>query len=278
MGKFTHYLVTRFNVPFSGPAPEFFSGMTLSPEWMARRIRLFSDYCAPSVAGQTSMAFTWLIYLDPETDRTDIVRVRAAIPANVRVEFRYVSDYAMLLEDLRAYSRACGTEYVITSRLDNDDAIGREFIERVQAAFQPSHGVILNFLGGLYYDPSARLLTHHRHKLRNSFTSLGERLAPGESPCTILGFPHLQPPADFREVNLPYPFSFWINLHGTNESYRRPHGWPVFRIRVSDHYAFSPRNVKISWASTLAYAIRWMPRAVYRKVRFTLRAASHGSE
>jgi hypothetical protein len=277
MGKFTHYLVTRFNVPFSGPAPEFFSGSTLSSEWMKQRIRLFAEYCAPSVAGQSSMDFTWLVYLDPDTDRTDIVRVRAAIPANVRVEFRYVSDYAMLLDDLRAYCRACGTEYVITSRLDNDDAIGREFIERIQAAFQPSHGVILNFLGGLYYDPSARLLTHHRHKLRNSFTSLVERLAPGESPCTILGFPHLQPPADFREVNLPYPFSFWINLHGANESYRRPHGWPVFTKAVVSQFGFSPALVRLSWPATLIYTLRWLPRAIYRKVRYKIRRSSHGT-
>jgi hypothetical protein len=277
MGKFTHYLVTRFNVPFSGPAPEFFSGSTLSSEWMKQRIRLFAGYCAPSVAGQSSMAFTWLVYLDPETDRSDIVRVRAAIPANVRVEFRYVSDYAMLLDDLRAYCRACGTEYVITSRLDNDDAIGREFIERVQAAFQPSHGVILNFLGGLYYDPSARLLTHHRHKLRNSFTSLVERLAQGESPCTILGFPHLQPPADFREVNLPYPFSFWVNLHGTNESYRRSHGWPVFTKAAVSQFGFSPALVRLSWPATLVYTLRWLPRTVYRKVRYKIRRSSHGT-
>lgn len=277
MGKFTHYLVTRFNVPFAGAAPEFFSGTTLSPEWMTQRIRLFSDFCAPSVAGQTSMAFTWLVYLDPETERTDIIRIRAAIPANVRVEFRYVSDYAMLLDDLRAYCRASGTAYVITSRLDNDDAIGRAYIERVQAAFQPSHGLLLNFLGGMYYDPSARILTHHRHKLRNSFTSLVERLEPGESPCTILGFPHLEPPPEFQVLNLPYPFSFWINLHGTNEGYRRPHGWPVFRIAISDHYAFSPRNVRISWPATLAYTIRWMPRAVYRKIRFKISGAGDGA-
>ena len=275
MGKFTHYLVTRFNVPFTGAAPEFFSGKTLSPEWMTHRIRLFSDYCVPSVAGQSNMDFTWLIYLDPETDRTDIIRVRAAIPANVRVELRYVSDYTLMLEDLRAYCRACGTEYVITSRLDNDDAIGREFIERVQAAFQPTHGLLVNFLGGFYYDPSARILTHHRHKLRNSFTSLVERLAPDQSPCTIMGFPHLEPPSDLLVVNLPYPHSFWINLHGTNEGDRRPRGWPVFSRSATAHYGFRKTQVRISFPAAMAYAFKWFPGAVVKKIAYWTSRALH---
>lgn len=276
MGKFTHYLVTRFNVPFTGHAPEFFSGETRSQDWLKQRIRLFADYCVPAVAGQSNLAFTWLIYLDPETERSDIIRIRAAIPANLRVEFRYVDDYSLLLEDLRSYCNASGTAYVITSRLDNDDALGIDFIDRVQSAFEPEDRVLINFLGGVYYDPVRRLATHHRHKVNNSFTSLIERISPGASPLTVLGFPHLEPPPSVQVLNVPYAFAFWINLHGTNAGSRQPHGWPLFRRTAVAHFAFSPGLVRISLPATLAYTIRWAPRAFIRKSAFRIRQVLHG--
>lgn len=276
MEKFTHYLITRFNVPFSGPAPEFFSGARLSAEWLKERIQLFTDFCVPSVAGQTNQAFTWLIYLDSETDRTDIIRIRAAIPAKVRVEFRYVADYNDLLEDLRAYVKASGTEFIITSRLDNDDALGTEYIERVQAAFVPDNGVLLNFLGGIYYDPVREVAAHHRFKLNNSFTSLIERNDPRVPPVTVLGFPHLYPPPEIQVRNLAYPYAFWINLHGGNEGNRRVHGRPVWSRRICRHYGFARERVSFSLPAMVAYLFRWGPRALVRKIAFKIRTGRHG--
>lgn len=276
MEKFTHYLVTRFNVPFTGQAPESFSGSALSAAWLHERIRLFGDFCAPSVAGQSSLAFTWLIYLDQETDHPDIIRIRAAIPARVRVEFRYVADYSGMMEDLRSYAKASGTEFVITSRLDNDDAIGTEYIARVQAAFVPENGILLNFLGGIYYDPVRRVAAHHRYKLNNSFTSLIERISPSEPPVTVLGFPHLHPPPGLKVRNLEYPYSFWITLHGGNESYRRAHGRPVWSARVCHHYGFSCDRVKLSLPAMIGYLFHWGPRALVRKIAYKVRTARHG--
>ena len=58
----THLLLTRFNVRES---EEF--KLALDEKWLDGRVKLFEEYCLPSVQKQTDSNFKWVILWDGET-------------------------------------------------------------------------------------------------------------------------------------------------------------------------------------------------------------------
>jgi hypothetical protein len=71
MVKFTHYLVTRFNVPVDNWNRDKTGQPTLDGTWMKHRLALFNRYCVPTISGQTEKNFHWIIYCDVNTFSTD---------------------------------------------------------------------------------------------------------------------------------------------------------------------------------------------------------------
>jgi len=161
--RFKHFLLTKFNVGLY-PSRDYMARTDkrgLKPaddaeRWMEHRVRVFEKYCIPSVMNQSSKDFRWLVVFDENTPDEHRKRIdhyskhcgvvplyssrdfpetaRCNIPGKVdgawliwhyRVALPTVQDYIanQLDED---------TEFVITSRLDNDDAIHSDFVRRVQ--------------------------------------------------------------------------------------------------------------------------------------------------
>ena len=52
--KFTHYLITRFNVPVKNWDRDKAGKPVLDDAWMHNRLDLFRRYCVPGVANQTN--------------------------------------------------------------------------------------------------------------------------------------------------------------------------------------------------------------------------------
>ena len=127
-----HYLVTPWNV-----------GMT-DLEWLKSRQVLFERFCLPSVISQTNQNFEWVIVSDSKTPDS-FRQVLDAYPATV-LYADFACDFSSLktktikavrLEEaiadpLREYLKHCDADYIITSRLDNDDAISVDHIEKIQ--------------------------------------------------------------------------------------------------------------------------------------------------
>ena len=81
--KFTHYLITRFNVPVKNWDRDKAGKPVLDDAWMLSRLELFRRYCVPGVANQTNKDFTWLIYCDTLTSsgfQADIHQAISDIP------------------------------------------------------------------------------------------------------------------------------------------------------------------------------------------------------
>lgn len=126
-------------------------------EWMEHRMKLFDEYTLPSVMLQTCRDFTWLLAFSPQTPR-DIIRKYASFHAEyprgprVHIIFEYPRTY------LRRMMANC-KEWIITSRLDNDDMIAPEYVELVQAQFNEqflivdTDGVQLDLATGKEYTP-----------------------------------------------------------------------------------------------------------------------------
>ncbi len=178
-----HFVLTRFNIASPGrEAP-----IRNAPGWLARRFDLFESYCLPSMAAQAPGTFRWLIYFDDQTP--DAFRARIAAAQNV-VPFDaiFVGPFkASLAADDVAARLTSRDGRVITTRLDNDDAISRDFLQRVRdAAERFPDGTIINFREGIALQ-QGRLYTAADES--NPFTSLVEQ---ARNAVTIWAAPHTE--------------------------------------------------------------------------------------
>jgi len=134
-----HYLITQFNCDLYDLG------------WLQRRQPLFERFCLPSVQAQTNKNFEWILVSDARTP-PEFKAVLDSYPATViyydfstydwdavappcndlepkmkrAVQLEYIAPV------IREYLGTLETEYVITTRLDNDDAISVDFIDRIQ--------------------------------------------------------------------------------------------------------------------------------------------------
>lgn len=179
MSDFTHILLTRFNVKTG-----FRSVGTLDADWLAHRFDLFETFCLPSLRAQTQPDFRWLVFFDEETPepfRERIERI-AEWPTFCPV---YISGLApdALPSVIRPY---LDRPYLITSRMDNDDAVARDFVATIQRAFDRQPCEFINPLCGYQLDlASARLYT--LRSPANPFISLIES---SDNPSTVWARPH----------------------------------------------------------------------------------------
>jgi hypothetical protein len=207
-----HVILTRFNV--ASPGRE--SAIRNSVGWLERRFNLFERYCLPSVASQSSREFQWLIYFDENTPESARERIEQA---------RRVMDFTPLFVGVggarfaaEAVSALRRTEHdiVLTTRLDNDDAIARDFVRRVQdAGRRYASGTVLNFPNGAALK-DGRLYTATDRS--NPFTTLIEA---GSAPLsTIWSAQHHELATKWNLTQVDSP-PLWLQVvHGENVTNR----------------------------------------------------------
>ena len=138
--KMKHFLVTRFNLTLDSWKTAKDGQKVLTDAWLSHRFWLFERYCLPSVMNQSNQDFIWCVFFDvstPQAYRSRIAELSLAYDNFVPV---YIDGFEALLDAFQGFVAAHldhGERYVITSRLDNDDLIHREFIDTVQRL---SHG------------------------------------------------------------------------------------------------------------------------------------------
>lgn len=265
MAKFTHYLVTRFNVPIEQWGRDKKGLPTLDDAWMEHRLNLFARFCVPTVAGQTEKNFKWIIYCDENSGELSLDRIYHLIPAIPETTVRLVVDYNQMLNDIKLLILNSSTRFVITSRVDNDDGLGKHYIRDVQRAFVEKDNVIINLNGGILYDEEKKILTEIRRGRLNHYTSLIEEIKPADNLVSIMGYPHDRPPADYQIIERECRYSWLKIIHSRNLS-SRTHGKPVSLKEVLSHFAVDPGLLKVSEINTWTYAGKKLLEVLRRKL------------
>ena len=216
---FSHLIVTRFNL-------ELFGSCGRDPDWLADRVCLFERFCYPSVRGQTNQEFRWLVLLNAETPREVRDRIGAL------AEWPPFRPCFLQQHNLEAIQKAIRNnipddiEYLMTTTLDNDDALARTFVERLQNAFTRQQFELINFTNGLRLDLNRNRL-YRCHIPSNPFISLIER---DHDPTTVAGcLPHSTIPSRFESIREIECEPMWLQvIHGRNVA---PTGfWGLKRI------------------------------------------------
>jgi len=166
---FAHFILTRFNIDEGAS-----SVLRNDPTWLQHRFSLFSRFCFPSVKGQTCQNFKWIVLFDintPQAFKDEITRYsywENFIPVFIRGEEVMSQVRKTILKNIEE-----NTKYLITTRLDNDDAIFRNYIFDIQKNFKCQEFHFLNFVNG--YLLTKHSLYRNQH-MSNSYISLIEKL------------------------------------------------------------------------------------------------------
>ena len=234
---FHHYLITRFDV-----ATDYGGRSHPGEAWLRRRIDLFDTFTLPSVRAQTTDEFTWLVFFAPdpppflarsieEWDRWPTF-VPCYVPAmNTGREAR---------EAITA-NVGPGASHLITTRLDNDDAFCRGYLESVQSAFAGQDLVFVNCRSGVVLDTRRHVFSLVNRRA-NQFVSCIERF--GDELTTVMATDHSALPSVASVIELDTPES-WLHVeHGDNAS-NRPTGFEL-GIHMLEPAAFNTQFA-IEW-------------------------------
>ena len=160
---FSHIILTRFNVRWITDEPP-------GTEWLRHRFQLFDRFCYPSVYGQTNQNFKWLVFFDQYTPSEFVERIEvyAKWENFIPVYLRHF-DTSLVRERLAAFSE--DSSHLITTRLDNDDAICKDFVHTVQLNFRHQDFEFINFTYGFVWNNHNVYLSRQKS---NPFISLIE--------------------------------------------------------------------------------------------------------
>ncbi len=209
-----HVVITRFNLPTPGRE----AAHRNRPGWLEERFDLFERYCLPGMAAQTGQDFAWLVFFDEQTP--DWARNRIAAARKVR-DFEPVFTGMFPAEGwARAVRSVIGAPLagrrVVTSNLDNDDALGFDALARVRAAAEahdPGVRYAINLPDG--YVLAGDSLYAHRH-LHNAFTHLVE--PDDDQLATTMSIRHMELFRHVPVVQAEGPGAWLQVVHGGNVS------------------------------------------------------------
>lgn len=186
-----HFILTRFNLLLWNKDKK--GQKVRSKEWLEHRFYLFEKYCLPSIIGQTCQSFEWIVLFDgttPERFKEKIAEYKTVclqlVP--VYVEPENGRSFAQIFRDQVLKRLGCNDseKRVITTYLDNDDALNVRFVEDIQRrASALSGGTFITYVNGYQFFTDFRYAMGIRYP-RNHFMSVVEEA--GVSVKTIYGY------------------------------------------------------------------------------------------
>lgn len=187
--EFTHYILTKFNIVASWykdcseqEGGRHTTKLFHTQEWLEERIRLFEVYCLPSVVNQTA-SFVWLVEFNSQSDRILLDRIevwKQQCPFLVPLFVEPYADDAIVVRNYIAQHTS--TDYIITTNLDSDDMIHRDFLAKIQKAFNHQDGQIIHYSSGLQYLEDRQILFSWQN-FGNHFYSYVEKMTSQPATC-----------------------------------------------------------------------------------------------
>lgn len=258
---FTHLVLTKFNVD----TPYAPSARGIEPLWLKARFELFLRYCYPSVTRQEGVEFRWFIFcniLSPDWFKKEMSRLNdVVIPVFVE---GLATDEVLGQKVMEA--GVVHTPYVITTRIDNDDAISRRHLWHVQRAFRRQEREFIAFPLGL------QLFRGHLYSVYypcNPFLSLIERVSDNGRATTVFCVSHTKVRTAGKVRHL-WKSPQWLQVLHSQNIENSLMGWPRLRSKMHSEFHLSwPDN---SSSDTLFQRVKFsMSRPVGRVSGFVAR-------
>jgi hypothetical protein len=154
-----HFIITRFNVKFEKIKGDKNSSKVNSLEWLENRFFLFEEYCFPSVLKQTNQNFEWLVFFDVDTPLKYKERIsKYSLESKIFKPYFCLNEteFQTILLDI-VNKTNINSEFILTTRLDNDDSINELFIETVQKNIEFKENYYIDLFHGVQYDVDKKI-------------------------------------------------------------------------------------------------------------------------
>lgn len=198
--SFKHYVISRFCIYMPDkPQP--------SQEWLDYRLDLFKKFTYPSMVKQTNQNFEWLVLINREEQKQIFSSFLRCKP--LLCEDRWVNTVRGYIKDNTK------EDWLISTRVDNDDALNVRYIAEVQRNFREKREVI-NYRRGMCYNTETGKKTLRRLIETNMFLSTYENIRNKKfKTCYAGNHGHINQYFSIRSFeNLP---PMWLMVcHGGN--------------------------------------------------------------
>lgn len=179
-----HFILTRFNIRLWNRDKE--GRKVRSLKWLEHRFSLFERYCLPSIKNQTCLDFEWIVLVDsmtPENYKEKLAGYQKECP-QMTVVYVEPENGRFFAEIFRQeIVKRLREERVITTYLDNDDALNIMFVEDLHRRVQSlGNGVFINYSDGYQFYTGGNYLMKVRYT-KNHFVSVVEE----GNPATVKG-------------------------------------------------------------------------------------------
>ncbi len=223
MEFFEHYVLTKFNTDTGLDT----TNKRNSPEYLKQRFAIFESITIPSIVSQTEQNFLWLVFFDSDTPNEFKERVQDILQFN-NCQAVYVQKAEQIIPFLKE-KLSPNTKTLVTTNLDNDDALHKKFVEIIHSNFRDEKLYFLNFTLGYMLRKDGLYM---REYLSSPFHTVVETV--GDDLLTCLNLPHYyvyflssQGVPVYQIASQPA----WLQIiHGTNVVNR----WDRNAVLVSD--------------------------------------------
>ncbi|MEY8868853.1 glycosyltransferase [Meridianimaribacter flavus] len=239
---FKHFIITRFNLRLKEWSVTKHGDDVLSETWLANRFQLFETYCLPSVQQQTNQNFVWLLCFDTKTPEVYKKKIEAIANTYSNIQLLYIDGQEQFSETISNTINQSLLEtdtHLITTRLDNDDAIHNTFVDTIQSHFKPKKQLTIDCTEGyqLILKQNKKPTLRKMHYVGNAFISLIEAKANFK---TVLSRRHnLWSEVPSIQINTK---RLWIQLvHQENISNAEKLQYPETNTFTSSDFAIDPK-------------------------------------
>jgi hypothetical protein len=233
-----HFLLTNFNVHWEDYSVDRAGVPVRTQGWLDHRFRLFETFCLPSVAGQTRLDFVWLVHYAESTPPEYVARLERCRDL---VDLRLVTERTGWREATAAALEP-GVDRVLTTRLDNDDALQRGAMAALRRAATSRGPEFLNLPRGY----SVSLQTGEVRlfeELSNPFLSLVEPAVDELLTVTCTSHRRAAEVAPVRQVRRRRPS--WLRVVHERNLENVAEGRPVANAALERDFNVRPRS---EWA------------------------------
>ena len=254
-----HFILTRFNLQTNFWDKDKNRKEVLDDSWLKVRIELFLKFCLPSVVGQTTKNFSWFIFFQKGTEK-DLSEVLEQLEKYDFIIPVFCENYEGFRENkgkiISKYLKS-ESEFLISTRLDNDDAIAKDFVEKVHGVYYDNKEkeFVIDFPWGLCLDVNqSPQLSAYKH-VSNQFISFVEKTHKGKEPRTVLSHEHYawQKIAEFISIEEK---NMWLQVSHDRNITNRLEGNLVFEQNIKN---FSIPPIDFKWyynTSVILHRIR----------------------
>jgi hypothetical protein len=222
MKTFVHFIITRFNVVDNDRFAYAEKLLATDEVYLQERFRLFDIFCLPSIVNQTNSNFIWLCLFYENTPQNWKEKIETYKKySNFKPYF--LSEQATTGENfiqtlckiIHKEVKNIKADFIITTRIDNDDAVNLNFVNNLQEYFfKNQQEAIVNFPNGLQYILKFNVLKNVFDKKGHFSTRIEKN---DNSIETVLAFNHHNLPKNIKFVCIKNKNPMWLEvLHNTN--------------------------------------------------------------